>query len=57
MGNKKKSFNLHFIRVGNRSEEIIRTLAKREIEKVLDKHGAVSDNLDEILSKYITPVC
>lgn len=53
---KKKSYRLHFVRVEDRSAEIITALAKREIEKVLDKHGAVSYNLDEILSKYITGV-
>lgn len=51
---KKKSFNINFIPVGDRSADVLRNLAKREIEKVLAKHGAVSHNLDEVLHKYIT---
>lgn len=54
MRKKKKAYSLHFVTVGNRSDEIIRTLVKNEIKKVLDKYGAVSDNLDELLHKYIT---
>jgi hypothetical protein len=51
---KEKAYSLHFVLVEDRSVEIARSLAKREIEKVLAKYGAVSDNLDEVLSKYIT---
>lgn len=51
---KKKSYSLHFICVDNRTSDIVRALAKREIERVLAKHGAVSYNLDEVLSKYIS---
>lgn len=54
MKEKKKSYNITFIQVGDRSDEIVKALAKREIEKVLEKHGAVSYNLDEILCKYIS---
>jgi hypothetical protein len=53
---KKKAYSLRFVLVEDRGAEIARNLAKREIEKVLAKHGAVSDNLDEVLSKYITGV-
>jgi len=51
---KKKAYSLRFVLAEDRSAEIACNLAKREIEKVLAKHGAVSDNLDEVLSKYIT---
>lgn len=51
---KKKAYSLRFVLIEDRSVEIARNLAKREIEKVLAKHGAVCDNLDEVLSKYIT---
>ncbi len=40
--------------VGDQSAEIIRSIAKSEIQKTLDSHGAVSYNLDDVLSKYIT---
>lgn len=51
---KKPSFTLEIVCVEDRSHEIIKRLAKREIEIVLEKHGAVCDNLDEVLDKYIT---
>ncbi|PAD73964.1 hypothetical protein CHH67_19215 [Paenibacillus campinasensis] len=51
-----KSFNIKFVKVGDddQSAEIIRKITKSEIKKVLDNHGAVSYNLDDVLSKYIT---
>lgn len=56
MAKKRKSYSLRFVNVGTEedSASIIRSLAKNEIEKVLAKHGALSYNLDEVLSKYIT---
>lgn len=51
---KKKAYSLRFVLVEDRSVEIARSLAKREIEKVLEKHGVVSYNLDEVLSKYVS---
>lgn len=36
MKEKKKSFNITFVQVGSQSDEIVRSLAKREIEKVLE---------------------
>ncbi len=51
---KKKAYSLRFVLGEDRSVEITRKLAKREIEKVLAKHGAISHNLDEVLHKYIT---
>lgn len=53
---KEKGYWLRFVLVEDRRAEITRNLARREIEKVLAKHGAVSDNLEEVLSKYITGV-
>lgn len=51
-----KTFNIKFVKVGDddQSATIIRNITKSEIKKVLDSHGAVSYNLDEVLSKYIT---
>ncbi|CAM5794681.1 hypothetical protein [Brevibacillus borstelensis] len=51
---KEKAYRLRFVLVEDRGEEIARNLARIEIEKVLAKYGAVSDNLDEVLSNYIT---
>jgi hypothetical protein len=51
---KKKTYCIEYIQVGDRSDEIVRAIVKKEIEKVLEKHGAVSYNLDEVLSKYIS---
>jgi len=53
---KKKSFNLHFIKVGdsNQTAEVVRKLVKERLEMVLAKNGAVAHNLDEVLQKYIT---
>ncbi|MEB4784820.1 hypothetical protein P5G60_24100 [Paenibacillus jamilae] len=51
---KEKSFKLNFVQVEDRSEHIIRSLVKTELLKVMAKHGVVSYNLDEVLSKYIT---
>ncbi|RUS44553.1 hypothetical protein [Cohnella sp. AR92] len=53
---KEKSFTLNFVVAEDRSDAIITKLARREIQTVLAKHGAVSDNLDEVLSKSITGV-
>ncbi|MFC5531217.1 hypothetical protein [Cohnella yongneupensis] len=53
---KKKPFILNFVVAEDRSDAIITKLARREIQTVLAKHGAVSDNLDEVLSKSITGV-
>ncbi|GBF78259.1 hypothetical protein PA598K_06877 [Paenibacillus sp. 598K] len=50
---KKKSFTLKFICTEDRTDQIIKTLAKREIQKVLDNMGVVSNNLDAVLDKYI----
>lgn len=54
MTTKKKSYELEFILVEDRTDEICRVLAKKAIEKVLAKHGAIIYNLDEILTKYIS---
>ncbi len=55
-GSKKKSYSLHFVLVEDRGAEIAKDLARQELNKVFAKHGVVCDNLDEILSKYITGV-
>ncbi|MGN7359960.1 hypothetical protein ACTHPM_21625 [Paenibacillus sp. SAFN-054] len=56
MKNKTKAYTLHFVRSEDtvQSDAIIKSLAKQAIQKVLDKHGAVAYNLDEILDKYIS---
>ncbi|MED5015959.1 hypothetical protein P9847_01425 [Paenibacillus chibensis] len=55
MRNRKKAYTLHFVRSEDpvQSNAIIKSLAKQAIQKVLDKHGAVAHNLDEVLDKYI----
>lgn len=50
---KKKRYTLNFILVEDRSVEILRSLAREAINKVLAKHGVVSHNLEEVLDKYI----
>ncbi|WP_156995863.1 hypothetical protein [Paenibacillus stellifer] len=52
---KKKQFNLHFVQVGTQeqSNAIVKQLARGAIHKVLDQHGVISPNLDEVLDKYI----
>jgi hypothetical protein len=56
MGKRKEKpvFKFNFICVEDRTVEIFKNLARTEMKKVLDKHGAISYNLEEILSKYIT---
>ncbi|WP_110933763.1 hypothetical protein [Paenibacillus bouchesdurhonensis] len=50
----KKKYRLNFILEEDRSVEIVRNLARSEMKKVFAKHGVVSYNLDDVLSKYIT---
>ncbi|PQP89681.1 hypothetical protein [Paenibacillus sp. AR247] len=52
---KKSSFSISFIRICSEEEskKRIKRLIKPGILKVLEKHGAVSTNLDEVLDKYI----
>ncbi len=52
---RKNSFSIEYICEGTpeQSDRILRQFAKCIIQKVLDKHGAVAHNLDEVLEKYI----
>ncbi|WP_155986854.1 hypothetical protein [Paenibacillus durus] len=52
---KKKRYSLHFFQVGTpeQSNAIVKQLARGAIHKVLDQHGVISTNLDEVLDKYI----
>lgn len=52
---KKKNYRLNFVRVGTEEQPvtIIKSIVRRTIQKELDKYGAVSHNLDEVLDKYI----
>lgn len=52
---KKKSFSIRFVRVGTEEQAvtIVKSIVRRTIQKELDKYGAVSYNLDEVLDKYI----
>ncbi|MNP71525.1 hypothetical protein D3C76_1679220 [compost metagenome] len=52
---KKKPYTIKYICTGTpeESDRILRQIAKCTIKKVLDKHGAVAHNLDEVLEKYI----
>ncbi|MGO4346315.1 hypothetical protein AB4Z45_12580 [Paenibacillus sp. MCAF9] len=52
--NKRNSnYKIKIIRVGNRSGEIVRSIVKETLEAILAKNGAVSNNIDEVLLKYI----
>lgn len=51
---KKSNFKINIIRVGDKGDEIVRALLKEKLEIVLAKNNAVSDNLDEVLCKYIS---
>jgi len=52
---KKKAYNLHFVKVGTdeQAATVIKSLVRRTIQEELDKHEAVSHNLNEVLDKYI----
>ncbi|WP_160045703.1 hypothetical protein [Paenibacillus sp. USDA918EY] len=54
---RKLKFNIHYERAGTdeQAAAIIKSIAKRAIQEVLNKHGAVAHNLDEVLDKYIRP--
>ncbi|MGF6356708.1 hypothetical protein ABIE27_004632 [Paenibacillus sp. 4624] len=54
MGKKEKSFKITFVSVGDNSNDIVKKIVKSELKKMLDSHGVVSYNLDDVLSKYIT---
>lgn len=54
VSSKPKPYSIKVVRVGNRSDEIVRELVKSKLEKVLEKNGAVAYNLDEVLHKYIS---
>lgn len=53
---KKKPYTIKYICTGTpeESDRILRQFARDVIQKVLDKHGAVAYNLDEVLNKYIS---
>lgn len=53
MGNKEKNFYIEYVRVDGNSNEIIRSIARKELEWLLESQGVVSYNLDDVLSKYI----
>lgn len=50
-----RSSNIPFVRVGTEEQAvtIVKSIVRRTIQKELDKYGAVSHNLDELLDKYI----
>ncbi|WP_211746362.1 hypothetical protein [Paenibacillus sp. Marseille-Q4541] len=56
MESRKKSYSLHFVGCGNPEQvnSVIKGLVKESIQKVLDKHGAIAYNLDEVLDEYIS---
>jgi len=51
---KKKPYNITVICIEDRTEQIVKSLARRELKKMLDNMGLVAYNLDEVLDKYIT---
>lgn len=52
---KKKKFSITYERVttDEQAAEVIKSFVRRAIQKVLDKHGVVAPNLEEVLDKYI----
>lgn len=53
MGKKKKSYTIEFYCVEDRSNDIVKQLARSELNKVFTQYGAVCHNLEEVLNKYI----
>ena len=51
---KKKPYTIEVICVEDRTDQIVKSMVKRELKKILDNMGVVSYNLDEVLDKYIT---
>ena len=51
---KKKAYTIEVICVEDRTDQIVKSMVKRELKKILDNMGVVSYNLDEVLDKYIT---
>lgn len=50
----EKAYTINFIPPDKPDVNILKNLARRIIQKVLDQHGAVCHNLEEVLDKYIT---
>lgn len=48
-----RKYKIKFVTVEDRSDEIVKELAKDELKKVLNKHGAESPNLDNVLDQYL----
>lgn len=55
-GRKKIEINITRVCTPEESKEVIKAIAKNEIEKYLHKEGVVATNLDEVLDKYINPL-
>ncbi|MFF2907666.1 hypothetical protein [Paenibacillus sp. NPDC057934] len=55
---KKKQFTIEYIPANNpeQSATIVKHLAQGAVQKVLNQHGVIAANLDELLDKYITAV-
>lgn len=50
---EERKFSIRFVTVEDRGKEIVRELARNELEKVLNQHGAVSYNLDDVLDRIM----
>lgn len=50
---EERKYSIRFITVEDRGKEIVRELARNELEKVLSRHGAVSYNLDDVLDRIM----
>lgn len=53
MAKRRKGYALKFICVEDRTGEIVRGLARRQLLKVAKENGVVFTNLEEVLHKYI----
>jgi hypothetical protein len=50
----KKSYHIKIVRIEDHSTKIASQLVKQTIEKILEKYGLVSYNLDEVIAKHIS---
>lgn len=53
MKKRKKAFTLHFQCVEDRSVDIIKSLARNELNKVFAQHGVTCHDLEEVLDRCI----
>jgi regulator of protease activity HflC (stomatin/prohibitin superfamily) len=50
----KKSFSIHYVSNGKNPDDAIKALFMTELKKVLGKHHATAQNLEEVVNKYVS---